>query len=131
ESERAQPLQRTFSHAGGGGGQISRWRLPGGPPWHVRALRGHQCADPARGAEILERRAPGGLLDPRGRAAAALSRTSQAGLTRQAARIIFPKACASATSRVTGSVRVCAASEARSVFPVSRTWSFSVVSSCR
>src|SRR5436190_5228762 len=66
----AEPLRSLFPDGGRGRDQISRRRFSRAAAGRVRALRGHRHADPARRAEILERRSAGGLHLARGRAAA-------------------------------------------------------------
>src|ERR1700675_3218923 len=55
-------------------GAISGWRFPRDLAGDLCALRRDRCADPARRAEILERRSAGGLCHPERGAAAAFSR---------------------------------------------------------
>src|SRR6478735_449164 len=107
ETERAEPLQRTLADAGGGGGKVSRRRFPCGAARRIRALRGHQCADSARRAQILERRAAGGLFEPRRRAGAASPGGVQIRLIAPSRR--RPKASVSAIFIVTPSARARAA----------------------
>ncbi len=66
----AQPLRPLPADERRGRGQISRRRFPRRPAGRLRALRGDRRADPARGAQILERRAAGGICHARGGAAA-------------------------------------------------------------
>src|SRR5262245_43500646 len=75
ETRRAQSFR--FSLTRRSRGQISRWRLQSAPAGRVRALRGDWRSDPARGTQILERGASGGIRDPRGRAQAAVPRASE------------------------------------------------------
>ena len=84
ETERAEPLQRTFTDARGSGGEVPRRRFPRGAARRVRALRRDRRADPARGAEILERRAAGSLCVAGGGAAAPCSRRASSRLNRGA-----------------------------------------------
>src|ERR1043166_850466 len=100
ETERAEPLQRTLADAGGGRGEVPRRGFPRGAARRVRALCDHQRADPARRAETLERRAAGGLFDPRGRVAAAPSGAVQIRLIAPSTR--RPKASVSTISSITG-----------------------------
>src|SRR3954452_5678451 len=104
ECERAQPLQRALTDAGGGRSQISRWGLPGGAAGGLCPLRRYERADPARRAEILERRVAGSLFDAGSGAAAALPGQTQA-------RLIAPSSASrnrsgSPNRIVTGSARV-------------------------
>src|ERR1043165_1224414 len=110
ETERAEPLQRTLADAGGSRGEVPRRGFPRGAARRVRALCGHQRADPARRAEILERRAAGGLFDPRSRAAAAPPGAVQIRLIAPSMR--RPKAPVSAIFSVTGKARARCASAA-------------------
>src|SRR5258705_13789444 len=127
ETERAEPLQRTLADAGGGGGEVPRRGFPRGAARRLRPLRGHQRPDPARRAEILERRAAGSLFDARGRPAAAASGAVQVRLI--APRTRRSKASASLIFIVTGRARAGPASCPRAASSFRRAKSFSVVSS--
>src|SRR5664279_1896430 len=71
EAAFAQPLRSLVADERRGRGQISRWRFPRDASRRFCALLGHRRADPARGAQILERRFAGGLCLARGGIAAA------------------------------------------------------------
>ena len=61
EAALAQSLRSLLADERRGRGEIPRWRFPRGAAGRLCALRGDRRADPARGAQILERRAAGGL----------------------------------------------------------------------
>src|SRR4029453_13471512 len=121
----AEPFRSLLPDGGRGRGEIPRRGFPGAAAGRIRALRGHRHADPARRAEILERRSAGSLHLARGRAAAprfqpseALTKVQAVARTRAiCSRNRLRNPTSSSNTSVTGNARDRAASCAASSSP--------------